>query len=270
MSSSVTVSALGLPGDVDPAAGPWTATTRFWAVPWGLLILIALLILGTLLFERLRRRRKAASLGWQRRGRQPRRPDHQPSHAGTPRSGLVTMLRRLACSAALAGCGVLAAAGSASAAQAPPYKAPAVVGTITLCDAKGKPVTQGDTRDLPFAFVAISSAPATGPYANKQGKATLYAYQPRKEIDPVDWSGLQLSGSSFYSTTKHPAVEITTGDKTISQDVANFPPQWDGFVQLRIFLSVPNVGAERRHLPRREPQGHRDHVGRRRPRQHTL
>jgi hypothetical protein len=152
----------------------------------------------------------------------------------------VTVLRRLLSCAAVGGLLVLCTAVPAAAADQPPYKDPAAVGTITLCDDKGHQVTQGDTRDLPFAFFAISSQPAKGAYAVKQGKATLYAFQARKDVDPGDWSGQQLSGSSFYSTTKHPMAQITTGDHTLSQDVASYPTQWDGFVQLRMYLQAPN------------------------------
>ena len=48
MSTTVTVSATVLSGDVNPGAGPWTASTHFWAIPWALMVLIVLLVLGTL------------------------------------------------------------------------------------------------------------------------------------------------------------------------------------------------------------------------------
>jgi hypothetical protein len=55
MSSTVTVTAAVLPGDVDPAAGPWSASTHFWAVPWALLaILLLAVVLGTLWYLRRR------------------------------------------------------------------------------------------------------------------------------------------------------------------------------------------------------------------------
>ena len=62
MSADVTITAAGLSGDLDPHAGPWTASTRFWAVPWSLLLLLLLilLVLGTLAYERRRRRRRSA------------------------------------------------------------------------------------------------------------------------------------------------------------------------------------------------------------------
>jgi hypothetical protein len=61
MSTAVTVTALGLTGDVDPPAGPWTESTHFWAIPWSLLLLVLLVVLGTAAFERIRRRRQSGT-----------------------------------------------------------------------------------------------------------------------------------------------------------------------------------------------------------------
>ena len=56
MTSTVTVTAAVLPGDVDPVAGPWSASTHFWAVPWAFLALLVLaVVLGALLYTRRRR-----------------------------------------------------------------------------------------------------------------------------------------------------------------------------------------------------------------------
>ena len=63
MTTDVTVTALALPGDVDPAAGPWTASTHFWAVPWALLILVGLILLVLALMAFERRRRSAGQDG---------------------------------------------------------------------------------------------------------------------------------------------------------------------------------------------------------------
>lgn len=57
--AKVTVAPLKLAGSVLPPAGPWTATTTFWAVPLWLLLILALLVLlgaGELYLRRLRQR----------------------------------------------------------------------------------------------------------------------------------------------------------------------------------------------------------------------
>lgn len=82
------------------------------------------------------------------------------------------------------------------------------------------------------------AAPAA--YGVQTGKATLYAYQPRQQVNPAEWSGLQMSGSSLYSNPAHPMAEVTTGDKPFGGFVATYPPQWDGLVELRIYLTVRN------------------------------
>jgi hypothetical protein len=123
-----------------------------------------------------------------------------------------------------------------------PYNDPAAKGTLTLCDDQLKPVTTGDVRDLPFVTYVISSQPATGVYAVKNAKATLYVFQPKEGTDPGDWHGTQLSGSSYFSTTQHPMVEVTTGDKVLLGAIQNAPSMWGGYYQLRLYLNAQNQG----------------------------
>jgi hypothetical protein len=141
------------------------------------------------------------------------------------------------------GAGILIGAGTASADSAVPYKDIRVKGTLTLCDASGHTVTSGNINDRPtFAYVVSSEAPPQG-YAAKTTKATVYAYQPRPQVDPGEWSGQQLSGSSIFSNLKHPMVEVTTGDKTMGEFIGAFPPKVDGLIQLRVYLTAPNKQA---------------------------
>jgi hypothetical protein len=121
-----------------------------------------------------------------------------------------------------------------------PYKDPRAKGTLTLCDAGGHAITSGSTKDRPtFAYVVSSAAPPAA-YSGKTAKATVYAYQPRPQVDPGEWSGQQLSGSSLFSNKAHPMAEVTTGDKTIADFVGAYPPKVDGLVQLRVYLTAPN------------------------------
>jgi Bacterial protein of unknown function (DUF916) len=56
-SATVSISPLKVAGSVLPPAGPWTASTSFWAIPWPLLLLLLLLVLVIVVFEwRMRRR----------------------------------------------------------------------------------------------------------------------------------------------------------------------------------------------------------------------
>ncbi len=71
MTGHVTVTPLRLTGDADPGLSDVTASVHFWAVPWTLLALILLLVLGALAYRR-----------WVRRGRRPVRAqpvDGQPA-----------------------------------------------------------------------------------------------------------------------------------------------------------------------------------------------
>lgn len=121
-----------------------------------------------------------------------------------------------------------------------PYTDSRVQGYLSLCDAAGKPITGGQTATTPFVAAAIGSTAAPAPYNVKGATATLYAYQPRQQIDPGEWSGEQLTGSAQFSSSAHPMAVSTLLDSSLADFVADFPPKWDGFVQLRIYLSAPN------------------------------
>jgi hypothetical protein len=63
-SAHVSVTRLNLPGSVQPASGPFTAATTFWAVPWLLLAIVILIVAsGTWWFLRRRRRGPAPTQG---------------------------------------------------------------------------------------------------------------------------------------------------------------------------------------------------------------
>jgi cobalamin biosynthesis Mg chelatase CobN len=40
----------------------------------------------------------------------------------------------------------------------------------------------------------------------------------------------------------HPTAALTGLDESLAVFVGDFPPQWDGYVQLRLYLNAPNAG----------------------------
>jgi hypothetical protein len=85
-SVTVTLTGLALPSDSNPAAGPWTASTRFWAIPWTLVLLLLLVAAAVLGWRWRRRRQKApgASAGPGDGPGGPGGPDELPDGPGPP------------------------------------------------------------------------------------------------------------------------------------------------------------------------------------------
>jgi|HubBroStandDraft_1064217.scaffolds.fasta_scaffold64850_2 hypothetical protein len=161
-----------------------------------------------------------------------------------PRSRRLGRTRRLAplgalavLATALAACGG-AAAGTPLATRAP-FSDPSEAGYIGLCDAHGHQVTSGSLDTDPFAWRAVSSVAAPAQYAAAGRTATLYAYQANEALAPGEWSGEQLTASSRYTNPAHPMAEATVGDGSLADFVSDFHPQWDGFVELRLYLGAP-------------------------------
>jgi hypothetical protein len=122
-------------------------------------------------------------------------------------------------------------------ASAVPFHDPSATGLITLCGQNGRPVTSGDTRDVPFAWSAVSNSPAPARYA--KGLAYLYAFQPLQYVDPGEWSGEAITGGSWFSNTRSPIAEATNRDTPMLWFVQAYPAHWDGYVELRIFYANP-------------------------------
>jgi hypothetical protein len=135
---------------------------------------------------------------------------------------------------------VLVGAGAAAASTGVPYVDNRVAGSIGLCDEKGQPLTHGSVDTKPFVWKAVDATAAPAPYNGNGATATLYAYQPRQGVDPGEWSGEQLSASSRFSDPAHPAAALTGLDDSLSAFLGDFPPQWNGLVELRIYLGAPN------------------------------
>jgi len=137
--------------------------------------------------------------------------------------------------------GLTALAGSAAASPRVPFSDPNAAGYIGLCDKAGQQITSGSIYATPFAWRAVSSKPAPAPYDNDWRTAILLAYQPREGLPAGEWSGAELTASSRYTNPKHPMVAATGGDDSLEDFIQAYPPAWDGYYQLRIYLGTQNA-----------------------------
>jgi hypothetical protein len=129
---------------------------------------------------------------------------------------------------------------SGSGRSAVPFSDPQQSGLITLCNKHGEMVSSGSTLSVPFVWKAVSSAPAPVVY-RKRGLETLLAYQPIRYVAPGDWSGEQLTGATRFTNGLHPAAAAVPTDSPLVSFTGGFPPHWDGLVQLRMYLTGPNM-----------------------------
>ena len=137
----------------------------------------------------------------------------------------------------------------AGAVPAAPFTDSSVQGYIGLCNQAGQQITSGSLTDTPFVWRAVSSQPAQAPYNAARRTAILVAYLPLQQLPPGDWSGSQLTSSSRYTNPQSPMAQATSQDISLAGFVSAFPPQWDGFIQLRMFLGAPDEPAYQRHYP---------------------
>jgi hypothetical protein len=119
-----------------------------------------------------------------------------------------------------------------------PFQDRSANGYIGLCDRQGHAITSGSIYDQPFVWTAVSSTPTYKGY--EKGKAVLLAYQPRKDVDPGEWSGRQLTAASSFTNPKHPMAQATNADDPLLFFLQSFPPRWDGLVQLRMHYGAPD------------------------------
>jgi hypothetical protein len=165
----------------------------------------------------------------------------------------VSVLARLSQALVVAGLAlagsVALTAGVSATTSAAPYTDPDAVGSIGLCNQAGQQITSGSVTAQPFAWRAVSTQPAPSPYNNTGRTATLVAYQPQQGLPAGDWSGTQLTSSSRYSNPANPMAAATAADQTLQDIVAEYPPKWDGFLQLRIYLGTANEQAYDQHYP---------------------
>jgi hypothetical protein len=125
-------------------------------------------------------------------------------------------------------------------ADTPPYTDPAATGYVGLCDADGHAVTSGSVDGDPYVVRATGSQPPPPNYRADGQTATLYAFVPRKGAPPSEWSSESLSAPTLYSDWHFPTAIATTYDPTLGQVLADLPPQWDGYYQIRLYYSAPN------------------------------
>ena len=129
----------------------------------------------------------------------------------------------------------------ASIATAPPYKDSNAQGYLGICNTYGQQITSGSIYTDPFAYRTVSSVAAKAPYNNASRTATLLAFQPQQSLPAGDWSGEEMTAGSRYSNPAHPMAAATIADNTLADFLNDFPARWNGFVELRMYLSTVNA-----------------------------
>jgi hypothetical protein len=124
-------------------------------------------------------------------------------------------------------------------ASAPPYVDPNVSGSIGLCDQAAHQITSGSVDSAPFVWSAVSSVPPPRGYGGDGRTAVLSIYQPRRGVDPGEWSGQLMTSSSRYTNAAHPMTVATGGDLSLADYLSTFPASWDGYLQLRLYVGIP-------------------------------
>ncbi|KAA1423916.1 hypothetical protein FE697_010210 [Mumia zhuanghuii] len=128
--------------------------------------------------------------------------------------------------------------------QVVPYTDPQSTGLLTLCDESGKPVTEGRVDDTPFAPIVVGATPLDGRIpGDLVANATLYGYQPREAIEPLEFSGSPIGGPVPFVDHERPATRVVPDAWSIANFVEVFPADLDGYVQLRLITSVSGFGA---------------------------
>ncbi|HEY5455178.1 MAG TPA: Ig-like domain-containing protein [Acidothermaceae bacterium] len=165
--------------------------------------------------------------------------------------------RALAGVSALAVAGGVAVAAGGTALAAAPWEPNTTyqIGTITILDANGVPVTSGPINQ-PFGAYYLGSKAAGG---TADTAATINFYTPVKGQDPGSWSGDQVSLTETYNPAPStwaavpkalgnahlPVVKTNTTDlnaQAIEGDIpnANSDPAWQNLYQLRMITSDSN------------------------------
>jgi hypothetical protein len=149
-------------------------------------------------------------------------------------------MRRLiiAAGAALVGMVFVPSAG-AVATESVPFRDPAATGTITLCDTLGHVATHGNIHVKPFIWRAVGSTRPPAGYDGKGRIAALYGYQPIKDVAPGQWNGEFLTAGGQYTSRSRPMAPATPVDPSLADLMDNYPPKWDGLIQLRLFVGAP-------------------------------
>jgi uncharacterized membrane protein YgcG len=129
---------------------------------------------------------------------------------------------------------------AAASGSAVPFKDTNIRGTLTFCNRSDQPITSGSLDTAPFAWKTVSSVPPPAGYRGKDARATLNAFQPIQFVDPGDWTGGQLTGSSSFTNVNHPSDQATNVDAALLGFTQAYPLHWDGLVEIRMFYSAFN------------------------------
>ena len=124
-----------------------------------------------------------------------------------------------------------------------PYTDPKATSSLALCGKDGKQVTSGSITARPFVWRAVSSSAAPKPYDKAGRTATLFAFQPRPQVDAAQWSGDLLTASARYTDVRHPMAAATDLDEPLADFLDTYPARLDGYVQLRLYLGAPQEPA---------------------------
>jgi len=122
-----------------------------------------------------------------------------------------------------------------------PYSDPNQAGWLTLCGTNLKPVSNGSVSTKPFVWRVVSDVPAPQGYFVKGAKATMFAYQPRQGTPAGSWSGTVMAAASYYYDRAHPMAQFTPIDAPLTQMTSAYPPRWDHLIELRLYLSAPQI-----------------------------
>ena len=125
---------------------------------------------------------------------------------------------------------------------AAPYDDPQSAGAITLCSADGKAATEGSVDDRPFAAVALGATGLPSDLDPTGAVATLFAYQPREGVSASEFSGTAISAAGVQADAAHPAFVVPEDAWSIGDFVTAYPADFDGYVQLRLYLGTPAAG----------------------------
>jgi hypothetical protein len=145
----------------------------------------------------------------------------------------------LAAVVALAAVAVIGAPSALGAAL--PYSDSTAVGGIAFCDPSGKPMTHGSINDRPFAWRAIGQKRGPAAYDVEGRTATMFAYQPRKDVLPGQWSGQALTASARFQPAGNPIAASTPADGSLADFMGTYPLTWDNLIEVRIYIGAPGI-----------------------------
>lgn len=129
-------------------------------------------------------------------------------------------------------------------AETVPYDDAASSGLLTLCDSKGHEVTEGKITDKPFAPIVLGGSRLDSQVpSDAVAIGTLYGYQPRDGVEPLEFSGAPIGGPVPFTDHDKPATRVVEDGYSLAEFTSIYPAQVDGYIQLRLITSVDGFGA---------------------------